>query len=140
MKQKQFEEALKRMRKLELSERLIKDFSMEVKKLYTSYFSVSGNGSIFTMSRLSKEHEELVKEWENLTGNMVYHVIYNSLEIGEMLSFLFVSKYPEEWKDDMLLLDEECTCAYVKNLTYDDFSEYGGIGIQKLCGGLVRTY
>ena len=60
-----------------------------------------------------------------LNDEQFYHVIQN----GQMLSFLYVSKYQEKWEHDRNDLKESYLIAYVANLTNELCSEFGSIGI-----------
>ncbi len=129
-KQKQRDEAIKRMKALGLHHNAIKEF-----KDYGKLNLSEGIGALYW---LNDEQEKVVKEFEETTGNLVYHVIHNFTEFGELLSMLIVSKYAEEWDMDMDDIQNGVAFSYVKNLTNEHFSEYGGIGIRQNIGGLVR--
>ena len=127
----QFTEALHRMKKLKLHENVIRDFT-EKGNLNLSEIC----GILFW---LDEREEKLVRNWEKLTGSMVYHVIKSQHEFGLCYSFLYVSAYPDEWEYDRENLDAGYPIAYVHNDTFEFLSEYGSIGIEPQIGGLVRT-
>ena len=89
---------------------------------------------------LTDEQKERVREFEEASGGVVYHVIQSFTEFGEMLSFLYVSKYPEEWGCDRMDLELDEPMAYVANVTDENCSEYGHIGIREFAGGVLRVY
>ena len=131
MKAKQRTEALKRMELLKLHENVIDDF----KEL--SLLNQSELGGILYW--VEGEMEKKIREWEEKTGNLVYHVIHDYTEFGELLSLLYVSAYEDEWKMERDDLEDGYPLAYVMNLTDDWCSEYGSIGIRPQWGGVVRT-
>ena len=131
MKAKQRTEALKRMKLLNLHENVIDDFK-EIALL-----NQSEHGGILYWGE--GEMEKKIREWEEKTGNLVYHVIHDYTEFGELLSLLYVSQYEEEWEMERDDLEDGYPIAYVMNLTDDWCSEYGSIGIRPQWGGVVRT-
>ena len=131
MKAKQRTEALKRMELLNLHENVIDDFK-EIALL-----NQSEHGGILYW--VEGEMEKKIREWEEKTGNLVYHVIHDYTEFGELLSLLYVSQYEEEWEMERDDLVNGYPLAYVMNLTDDWCSEYGSIGIRPQWGGVVRT-
>lgn len=128
----QVKEALVRMNKLNLYENVIREFEEE------GVINLSENGGILFW--LDEEEEKIVRDFEEQYESIVYHVIKNNTEFGMLLSLLYVSKYKEEWEDDNTMLDEGMSMVYVKNLDFEDFSEFGTIGIKQRIGGLVRTF
>lgn len=78
------------------------------------------------------------REWEEETGNIVYHVIMNRFEFGLCYSFLYVSQHADEWGLDNENLKEGHPLVYVKNKDDNSLSEYGYIGIKPSFGGLMR--
>ena len=131
MKAKQRTEALKRMEMLHLHENVIDDFK-EI-----SLLNQSEHGGILYW--VEGEMEKKIREWEEKTGNLVYHVIHDYTEFGELLSLLYVSAYEDEWEMERDDLVDGYPLAYVMNLTDDWCSEYGSIGIRPQWGGVVRT-
>ena len=131
MKAKQRTEALKRMELLKLHENVIDDFK-EIALL-----NQSEHGGILYW--VEGEMEKKIREWEEKTGNLVYHVIHDYTEFGELLSLLYVSQYEDEWETDREDIQDGYALAYVMNLTDDWCSEYGSIGIRPQWGGVVRT-
>lgn len=131
IKEKQIEEAVKRLKLLDFSNDLIKTFVTENKP-----FISDTTGFI---RELNGKEINMVKEWESDTGNVVYHLIENIAPFGANLSFLYVSKFEDEWYMDCRDLLDCLPIVYVENLTFPDCSEYGSISIYKaLTGGLIR--
>ena len=125
------QEAIERMKSLKLYPNIIKEFEKE------NIVNMSENGGFLYW--LTDEQKEIVSEFEQEYDALVYHVIHNFTEIGEMLTFLYVSDEKEEWEYDREDLKAGCACAYVKNLSDDYLSEFGGVCIEPRIGGLVRT-
>ena len=130
IRQAQVTEALLRMKKLDLHENVIKEFK-ESGKLNLSEL-------IGMLYWLNDEEEQMVRDWEEKTGNLVYHVIKSHTESDLLYSFLYVSTHPEEWELDDVDLKEGCPVAYTKNVTCDYCSESGHIGIKPSFGGVMR--
>ena len=131
-KAKQKQEALERMKLLNLSKNIIKEFDKE------GIVNLSENGGILYW--LDSDQQAIVDEFEKEYDALVYHVIHDFTEFGELYSLLYVSKYEEEWEDDKDDIKNGIALVYVKNMDEDLFSEFGSIGIRSQFGGVVRTY
>lgn len=130
-RQEQKTEAIKRMKLLKLHENPIREFEEE------GLLNLSENGGLLYW--LDEKQQEYVKEFETKYNALVYHVIHDFREFGELLSFLYVSDSEDEWEYDLNDLEQGYPFVYVKNLDNDMFSEFGSIGIKPRCGGIVRT-
>ena len=138
--QAQVTEALLRMKKLNLLDGAIEQFKDDGKILKSENFCVgTRDNRIPILYDLSAEETEMVREWEKRTGNMVYHVIQNRMIFGLCYSFLYVSKYTEDWESDNEYLKEGIPLVYVLNADDDMCSEYGSIGIKPMFGAILRT-
>lgn len=124
------QEALDRMKMLNLFENAIKDFQQDNK------VNMSECGFLYW---LDDEQTKLVSEFETEHDALVYHVIHNYTEFGELLTFFYVSDHEDEWEYDRADLKDGYACAYVKNLDEDAFSEFGSVAFKEQFGGLVRT-
>ena len=131
-KEQMKQEALARMKLLDLHRNVVRDFETEGKINYSW-------GCLGILYWATGEIGEVVQKFENQTGYLVYHVIHNNTEIGRMLTLLYVSTEMEEWNADKQDLRKGCPLAYVENLTYPDCSEFGSVGVKSLNGGVVRT-
>ena len=130
-KEQKKQEALERMKLLSLYPNIIREFEKD------GIVNMSENGGYLYW--LDDEQREYVSDFEEEYNALVYHVIHNYTEVGEMLTFLFVSDYKEEWGMDREDLQSGIICAYVKNLSVDWCSEFGSVGIKPQYGGLLRT-
>lgn len=138
MREKQIQEAIKRLEAMDLHPNILNEFK-EDQRLNKS------EGSFLFW--LTEEEKQLIKAWEEETGNIVYALISNNTNVGLLYSLLFVSKYEEEWERDYEDIKEwkgnqkeTPLFAYVLNSSNNLFSEYGYIGIAEQNGGLVRIY
>lgn len=130
-KQEQKIEALARMKMLKLHKNAINQFDKE------DLLNLSeGYGALYWLDEKQKEY---VKSFEEKYNSVVYHVIHNITEFGELLAFLYVSDSEDEWDYDRSDLKDGYACAYVENLDEPVFSEFGSIGIKPSFGGIVRT-
>lgn len=132
LKERQKAEAVKRMKKLGILEQPIKEFEEEDK------LNLSESGGILYW--LNDEQKKMVENFEAEHNGMVYHVIHQFTNIGELYNLLYVSEYVEEWKMDMEDLGAGQALAYVVNMDMPDCSEFGTIGIEPSVGGLIRTW
>lgn len=124
-------EALERMRILKLIPNAITEFARN-----QTLNASEGGGFLYW---LSDKEKETVRDFEKNYNALVYHVIKSSTEFGELLTFLYVSNYKDEWLLDREDLKNGNPIAYVKNLSDDTCSEFGGVSITPRCGGLVRV-
>lgn len=130
-KMKQKQEAMERMKQLRLYPNIIKEFAKE------DIVNLSEHGGMLYW--LNRDQQKIVREFEEKYDAVVYHVIHNNTEFGELYSLLYVSEYEEEWEDDRSDLKDGCPIAYVENIDDGICSEFGSIGIRMQFGGLVRT-
>lgn len=131
-KEQMKEEAIARMELLHINFNTIHEFKTE------NLVNCSLFGVLFW---LTEEQQNRVEEFENKSGDLVYHVIENHyVELGRMLTFLYVSPYMDEWERDRKELVAGEPLAYVANLSDEVFSEYGHVGIVSNNDGLRRIW
>lgn len=130
-KEQQKQEAIARMQMLKLSPNIIKEFEKD------GIVNLSENGGILYW--LDSDQQAIVDEFQSEHDALVYHVIHDFTEFGELYSLLYVSKYEEEWETDREDLTDGYALVYVKNVDVDWCSEFGSIGIRPQFGGLLRT-
>lgn len=130
-RQKQKQEAIARMKLLKLHQNIIREFEQD------DVINLSENGGILFW--LDEKQTEYVRNFEKNYDAVVYHVIHEYTNIGEMLSFLYVSDDKYEWGYDRDDLKKGYALAYVKNPDDEECSEFGTIGIKPQYGGLIRT-
>ena len=130
-REKMKKEALVRMKILDLHENALRDLEQE-DVVNASFF-----GALYFLHDGQKAR---VRQFEEESGGLVYHVIQKYTDLGEMLSFLYVSKYQDEWPRDRVDLKEGIPLVYVANLTDETCSEYGSIGVKPYLGGVLRIF
>lgn len=131
MKEKIFNECLRRMEALHLSKQCISAFREG--KVWESE-------NIGALYELNKEEQEIVDNFEKEHENYrVYHVIHNLFEFGEVYSLLYVDTCFEEWEYFDSDLKDNITFVYAYNKSDNFCSEFGSIGIKSNIGGLIRT-
>lgn len=125
-------EAIERMKSFGLFNPVIRDF----KRNDLIQLSEPPVGACFY---LDPEMLEVVKELEKDGHFLVYHMIRNWTEFGELWSFLYVYYDDEDWTMDHEDAKEGYQMAYVWNKD-GGFSDMGTIGIRRtIAGGLERT-
>ena len=142
LKEKQKNEALNRLRllqmKFELLENVVTEFEQNDTLYYSEYINKNAQGILYYVTN-NEEITNAIKEFEEKHQAKVYHVILTPLIYGRMLSLLYVSQYTEEWQRDRNELSEGLPLAYCINLDNEVTSEFGGIQIEKANGGITRT-
>ena len=131
LKIKQKQEALSRMRMLDIYYPAIKEFEKE------NVINVSEHGGILFW--LDDEQQEMIKRFEEKYNAVVYHVIHNYTEFGELYSLLYVSQHENEWDYDKDDIKHNIALCFVVNKDEECFSEFGSIGIRPQFGGVIRT-
>lgn len=126
-------EAIERMKQLEILPTAINEFVKEDK------LNFSLDGILFW---LDDEKKQLVKEFEEQTGGLVYHVIWGTYLLdGEkvtMTSLLYVSEHEEEWELEREDLKENSPIAYVINNEWNE-KDLGTIEVKPAFGGVLRV-
>jgi hypothetical protein len=130
-KEKQKQEAIERMKMLNIYEPTIREFEKD------NIVNKSEQGGILFW--LNDKEQEMVKDFENKYNALVYHIIHNYTAFGELYSIFYVSENEEDWDYDKDDIKENCACVYVKNIDDEFCSEFGSIGIKEQFGGLVRV-
>lgn len=124
-------EAIKRMKILELHPNCINEF-VEEDRLNLS-------DDIGVLYWLDDEQKKIVEDFETEHDVTVYHAIHDFNQIGEFLSLLYVGNSAEERDyQDNDLATYGYVFACVKNLTRDDCYEFVTIAVKPMNGGLVR--
>jgi len=80
-----------------------------------------------------------VKDFEEKNKCLVYHLTHEHTQYGEFLDLFIVTSDRKRWNADKEDLNNGLAYSYVINLTVPDFSEFGTIGFDIRCGGLVRN-
>ncbi len=131
-RERKVEEAVKRMKKLHI----IPDAIRQFKSSGTVMVSEPPLGALFWVD---DEQKQLIKQFEEEHNALVYTVVRCYSVFGKMDSFLYVSDYEEEWKDDVADIERGYAMSYTYNYDAEWCSEFGSIAIEARFGGLVRT-
>ena len=133
---KQRKEAIRRMETLEktfhLNPKLMK--YLKEGKVYYSYM-VSGMFGCIDTIHYDENFAAIVKNFEEETGNYVYHVIETNSQFGKMLNLLYVSQNEDNWAVERL--ESGFLSCYVYNMD-DKCGEYGDIFLTSDNGALLR--
>lgn len=136
-KEKQKQEAIRRMNILKLHPDTIEGFETEDIVFYSETLSRDFQGILYWVSN-KEEFVQVIKDFETKYGALVYHATLGHYEFGTCLSLLYVSNDKNEWTTDRNDLKENFAYAYVHNFDVPDFSEFGIIGLKPVNGGIVR--
>lgn len=137
---KQKKEAIRRMKKLGLMDDVISLFSKEDRLYYSERQNKQYPAVLYWLDN-DPEYEQMVKDFEEVTGYLVYHVILTRTGFGKILDFLFVSTYEDDWEYEI----ERCQDGFyvtsqANNLTDESLSDMGSIVVRPAIGGLERIY
>lgn len=133
-REKKKEEAIKRMKTLELYSPCIKAFkdrdevqlSEPTGGLYEFHDDVQLN--------------EIIKRIEQQFNCLIYHVVHSYTQFGELYNCMMVSDYEEEWKMENEDIKDGYVFCWVENVDDDMCSEMGSIVVKGRFGGLVRVH
>lgn len=125
------DEAIKRMKLLQLHPNIIKEFQAE-NKLNRSEF---GKGILYW---LTDDEQQIVNEFQNEhEGYLVYHIIKTeTVDFGTVYDLLYVTPYEDEWSSER----EELKDNWIYSYTVTEFAECGPIKVKCINGGLARVY
>lgn len=133
-------EAVWRMTTLGIIGNAIKEFKKTGRLNYSERVQI-GKTQAGIVYWLDEAMMKMVGDWQEESGNLVYHVIHTKTSVGELLDCLYVSKFPEEWKLDRAdITNFGQMVSHTINMTAPELSESGYIGVMPACGGLIRTW
>ena len=131
-KEKQKEEAVRRMISMGIIPHIIMDF--------IDYGTVYTSRDFGILYQLEEKEKAIVKRIEEKYDLLVYHVV-ESISYGyKMLTLFFVSEDTDEWIKDRIQLTMGRQYCYVFNFDNNKFSEFGSVGFLPANGGLVRNW
>lgn len=93
-----------------------------------------------TMRLFTEKEKAMVEDFEKKYDAVVYHLIHQWTNIGELYSLLYVSSYEEEWEADREDLKNDQCLAYVINIDAPTCSEFGTIGVKRFCNWVARIW
>ena len=132
-KKKKKEEAIKRMKTMNIYSDAIKQF----KNADIVMVSEPPLGGLFW---LNDEEKEMVSKFEQENNALVYLVVRSFTNLGIMDNIFYVSDYQDEWEMDNADLNENYACVYVINHDMPDCSEFGTIAWKSVGGGVLRAF
>lgn len=140
----QKKEAIERLKILQKEYKVHSNVLREFKEDEKIYYSETVNkffaGVLYWLDN-KQEFVNAVKEIEKRRNIFVYHCILNNTEFGEILTMLYISSDKEMWDYERKQLENDgYVDSYVCNLSCNNYSEFGMIGINGINGGLVRMY
>lgn len=138
LKEKQKQEALKRMQMLQLMNEVRNDFKKTGRVYYSERQNSMFNAVLYWLDN-NPEYVKIVKDFEKKHNALVYHCQLTHFEFGSCLSLLYVSGEEDEWQMENDDLSEGYPLAYVVSLDNESYSEFGSIGVRPSMGGIVRT-
>lgn len=139
LKTKQKQEALKRMRMLQIMPQVIKDFEKNNRVYYSERLNSMFPATLYWLDN-HKEYVDLVNEFEKEHNALVYHAQLTHTNFGDLLSLFYVSKDEEYWSLDRKDIINGQVYSRVLNIQDDFLSDFGTIGIKSAMGGVVRTW
>ena len=144
LRDKQKQEAIKRLEILQSEYMLHKNVLNEFKADETIYYSENFSGymqGILYWLHNKDEFVKIVKEIEEKRNIYVYHCMLNHYrDDGDVLTMLYVSSDVEFWENERQELKDGSPCTYVHSFNFPQFSEFGGITITGVNVGINRLY
>lgn len=125
------QEALYRMDLLSLPENVISRFEHSEDGLMCSFDGIARDIDPALLS--------LVRKLEETKGIFIFHILHTVTPFGVMYTFLYVSRYEEEWDSDREDAKNRIPLSYVYNMDFPDFSEFGSVKIIPTGHGLIRS-
>lgn len=136
---KQKEEAIKRMRLLQLMPQVISDYKKNGRVYYSERQNSFFPATLYWLDN-HQEYVDIVKEFEKKHKAIVYHAQLTHLEFGDNLALFYVSQYEDEWSQDKDDILNGQLYSRVINLQCEHDSDFGYIGVKPAIGGVVRTW
>ena len=129
-KEEMQQEAIRRMKILDLHNNVINDLKKE-RVLNKS------EGPLGSLYWLSGEEKKMVEDYVKKCNVFVYHIIKTyTVDVGSIYDLLFFTEEKYYWKEERERLKE----GYALSHTISQFSENGYIFVKNINGGLVRIY
>lgn len=140
LKEKQRNEAIKRLKALKVMGQVVDAFAKNGTVYYSERQNAIFDAILYFVSN-KPEFVKIINDFEKETDALVYHAQLMRFHFGLCLSLLFVSNDETQWQqdnDDLQNYGEQL--VYVANLTDPLLSESSYIGIISKNGGVSRTY
>ncbi len=132
MKERMYYDAVLRMNIIGLAPYAIKEFD-------GNYVVYKSEG--VKLHPLNEDEKKMIEEFEEKTGFLVYHVMYDDVGMsGCHYAFFYVSNCEDEWGQEGQDLISKTPIVFVKNITNPDNSDFGTIGFTVHDGALMRMF
>lgn len=143
LREKQKQEALKRLKILQKDYLVHKNVLKEFKENETIYYSENFGGymqGILYWLHNKSQYVEKVKEIEEKRNIYVYKCILSHTNFGDILDCLYISSDEESWEYEREQLENDgIVDSYCINLSDEYCSEFSCIEIIGVNGGLTRV-
>lgn len=125
--------AIELLHKLDIFEPYVQGF---IDENQVCFFERYGGYWVFQEPEVYKKMLEIEKEFKCT----VYAITHEFANFGECYSFLYVSRYKNEWPYSLVTEDGiHYATAYVWNKSFEEFSELGTVGVKSFGGGITRV-
>lgn len=142
LRNKQKQEAIKRLKILEKEYLVHKNVLKEFKQDETIYYSERINKIFNGVLYWIRNRDELVnaiKRVEKQRNLFIYHCLLEHSEFGDTLTMLYISDEEQNWQYERKELLDGFISVCVYDLQFDEF-EFGGTQINGVNGGIGRLY
>lgn len=141
-KEQQKQEAIRRLEMLQkkgMHENVLADFKegrVNVSERVRLGRNTPACGILYWLDE--QPYAPIAKVFEQEHGALVYHATLERTEMGTMLDLFYIDGEDEAWSEDRTDIRDGYAFAYVANLDYPAFSEFGSIAFAVSGGGLIR--
>lgn len=141
-KEQQKQEAIRRLEMLQkkgMHENVLADFKegrVNVSERVRLGRNAPACGILYWLDE--QPYAPIAKAFEQEHGALVYHATLERTEMGTMLDLFYIDGEDEAWSEDRADIRDGYAFAYVANLDYPAFSEFGSIAFAVSGGGLIR--
>lgn len=141
-KEQQKQEAIRRLEMLQkkgMHENVLADFNegrVNVSERVRLGRNAPACGILYWLDE--QPYAPIAKAFEQEHGALVYHATLERTEMGTMLDLFYIDGEDEAWSEDRTDIRDGYAFAYVANLDYPAFSEFGSIAFAVSGGGLIR--
>lgn len=141
-KEQQKQEAIRRLEMLQkkgMHENVLADFNegrVNVSERVRLGRNAPACGILYWLDE--QPYAPIAKAFEQEHGALVYHATLERTEMGTMLDLFYIDGEDEAWSEDRTDIRDGYAFAYVANLDYPAFSEFGSVAFAVSGGGLIR--
>ena len=129
LRERQISEAVSRMNLMGLREDAIRKFEQNG----TVHLSAEDG----TLGELTKDDLRMIEQFEREHNAVVFLVVRTLFGIAVLDSLLYVSRYDEEWEDEIESLKDGYVLTYTVNYLNPECSEFGDIAFSTTPDGEI---